>query len=155
MSYADFSNVLARLNYKILDLQPFSPVQPGSEFDAFCILAMQTFMISFWHTPCIQHELFRRLHNCLIDSIKTLVENGTGNDEIILWSLFVGACSIFRTFDDPWFQATTLRLARQLGLKSWDDTLLFLNKFPWIPFFHEKMARKLWAALPTWDKDIL
>lgn len=152
ISYAHFSDILARINYKVLALRSFTSVKSSNTFDTFCQLSMQTFMISFWHTPCIQHELFYRLKGHFTASITHELQNEEVDNNMILWSLFIASCSIFRELDGPWFRSTTLGLVISLGVNSWVALHTLLNRFPWISFFHEKMARKLWAAINTWGK---
>lgn len=146
LSSASFTEVITQIGYKILAITATDSYNSPLSIEQFLQLAMQTFMISFWHTPCTKFQPFQLLQERLVRAVDELAINDTEHPELVLWALFIGSCSIFRDVGDPWLTSNITRLLKNVGLVTWSHTREVLSRFPWIGFFHDGAAQRLWYA---------
>lgn len=63
-------------------------------------------------------------------------------DELLLWTLFVSAVSVFETSDKDWLSAMMMRTVSSLGLQTWGETRAVLKSFLWINMIFDTAGKR-------------
>ncbi|KAF4448617.1 hypothetical protein F53441_7993 [Fusarium austroafricanum] len=141
LDFLEFQEALASISYRLLQFQPIDESRSKRDIQSAYHLGLSLFMMSiYWHNT--QHRLARP------GFVAALVKDVLGmldryEDEFAFWVLILGG---FLTAKDEreWRLQKLREKAEALGIVTWDEVKMFLEKFPWLNAIHDGPGRKLW-----------
>jgi len=152
--YQDMVNsVLQRL----LDYAPLGDVRPTELIDNICQLGLIAFMTTVIYRVGQKRSIYmvrasKLLHEqifaCNNSSKVSLKVNQ--HPPLRLWLAFIYAFSAPQDTQGSESTTTAIQNIQEatniLGLKTWEDTLSHLTRYPWVAPFHDEPGKKLWAS---------
>jgi hypothetical protein len=153
-SYAMHCTLLV-LGYRLVRISPLSGPRPHDYLANVIHLGLAAFMVTFLRRldrKIAEMPLLSSLARAAVDHIYNDQNWGQENQEVLLWSLFLGAASVFRGVDDSsWLVPKARRTMGALGLHSWEDVQGVLGTFPWVHALHDKAGWELWSRCTLTD----
>ena len=139
-----FHDKLLLLGYRLIHTSPLGGPRPISHVEDMVHLGLTAFIITFLRGFDRQIPNIPILSDLARAAAQENFENEQENQEVLLWTLFIGAASIFRQSDDAWLIPKTARAIHALDLYTWEDVVRTLLKFPWVNAVHDKAGQALW-----------
>jgi hypothetical protein len=138
-------NVLL-FGYRLISYSPLGGPRPSSHLENIVHLGLTAFVVTFLRG--FDRQLLKL--PILAELIRTATQqhyDAQQGQELLLWTLFIGAASVFKQSDDAWLKPKTRQTMHNLGLQKWEDVNVILIQFPWINAVHDEAAQKLWHSL--------
>lgn len=139
-----FHETTILIGYRLVSFSTLGGSRPTDSLENIVHLGLMAFIVSFLRgldrritdVPLLS-ELSRHAAQKAYD--------GEREDlEVLLWTLFIGTPSVYAPQDEEWLVPKTVDTMRALSLRSWDDVLGILTKFPWVHVVHDQGGRALW-----------
>lgn len=131
-----FQDVLLWAEYQLLTLPEFASCGGMQSLLRAGMLAFMTTWINYSGRASYDF-LANQLRNLLL----SIPEHSSA---LLLWTLFVGAISVFTIDDRLWLLPKLSRTLRKLALEDWDAVRKHLESQPWVHFIHDKRAQEVW-----------
>ncbi|KAH8695539.1 hypothetical protein BGW36DRAFT_382884 [Talaromyces proteolyticus] len=110
-------------------------------------LASLAFMTTwFGYGYCVSYTL---LGAQLKEALVVLDDKDFENCPSLMWTLFIGAISVFKDGDIHQLSRKFVYALKSLGLQRWTDTLQYLKQFPWVTRLHGKATFEVWGEIMT------
>ena len=150
-----FQGSLVSYAYRLLKICPMpertltDPNENAVHLGLLCFLTTMLFDKGKSHKEPYQ-LLASRLHK----AITSIHIDGSGTrTSQLLWTLFIGAVSVFRAVDRLWLLPRIRSCLFALQITSWEDALREIIKLPWVHVVHDKSGCALWkVTMKDWDK---
>jgi len=139
-----FHDNLLLLGYRLIYTSPLGGPRPISHVENVVHLGLTAFIITFLRGFDRQIPDIPILADLARAAAQENFDNEQENQEVLLWTLFIGAASIFRQPHDAWLIPKTTRAMHALDLDTWEDVVRTLVKFPWVNAVHDKAGQALW-----------
>ena len=131
-----FQDTLLWIEYRLLDISVFQN-PPGLEsMLRHAMLAFMTGWISSYGTA---------RYDFLADQLRqSLLSMSEESSPLFLWTLFVGAITVFTVDDHHWLVPKLSRTLRKLALQDWESVRRYLASLAWVHLIHDKPAKNIW-----------
>ena len=139
----DFSEHAFLLIHNLIDLAPLRGVRPSSALDdllQLSLLAIMTTVLPNYTADQVRYELLAKLLKRAIERYNvTTIKHW----KFLLWSVFAGRVSIFRSDEDTWVVPMLATIVQHLEIASWDQARRILDGYCWIRVTHDRVAIKI------------
>ena len=135
---------LLLLGYRLNYTSPLGGPRPISCVENMIHVGLTAFIITFLRGFDRQIPDIPILSDLARSAAQENFDNEQENQEVLLWTLFLGAASIFGQPDDAWVIPKTTWAMHALDLHTWEDVVRTLDKFPWVNAAHNKAGQALW-----------
>ncbi|KIX04844.1 uncharacterized protein Z518_05715 [Rhinocladiella mackenziei CBS 650.93] len=132
------------LGYRIIHLSPLGGSRPVERLENKLHLGLITFVATFLLSITRKLPEFCLLSRLLRSAAQEDLEEDEENQEVLLWTLFLGRASIFKKSDDSWLIPRMTEITSALGYSNWKDISRTLRKFPWVNALHDRPGQALW-----------
>jgi hypothetical protein len=137
----DYSDAVCVRLHHLLHFSPLGSIRPVAPLDNLVHLALVAIMTTLM--PEYFHNQAR--YNLLSNLLRRALQSHEGDDEIILWALFVGFSTVLNNeVDARWIKVLALDASVRLGLGDWGDVSCVLRKYGWIHVFYDRFGTRLW-----------
>ncbi|KAI8631850.1 hypothetical protein F5Y19DRAFT_377458 [Xylariaceae sp. FL1651] len=149
----DFHNVLLLVGYRILNVRPLNtPLEVTDKLELLLQLGLTALMTKFFVTLGLKQPDARLLNSCIFSAAQLECYDSKEAQELLLWLLCTGNASMSKALNEeiwliPKISEVTRRL--ELDLRSWEDVLEILQKFPWVSVFQDEAAQALWNQVSS------
>lgn len=144
-----FHDVLLLFGYRLLHISSLGGPRPSGWLENTLQASLVVFMSSFLTGLGGILPNFPPLSKLARSLAQDFPGGGTDEDEVYLWTLFIGSTSVFSKQDDAWLIPRIQKTMLALDLHDWEDVSQLLTKFPWVHVLHDKPALALWNRLTT------
>ena len=139
-----FHDNLLILGYRLICASPLGGPRPISYVENLVHLSLTAFIITFLRGFDRRIPDIPILSELARSAAQENFDNEQEIQEMLLWTLFIGAASIFRRPDDAWLIPKTTQTMHALELHTWEDVVRTLVKFPWVNAVHGQAGKALW-----------
>lgn len=137
------------LGYRLVNISPLSGPRPHDHLIDTIHLGLVAFVVTFLrglHRKISERPLLSSVARAAVDNIYHDEKGVQEDQEVLLWFLFLGAASVFRSVDhSSWLILKARQTMNALDLSSWVDLQEVLVKFPWVHTLHDKAGWELWS----------
>ncbi|KAH8894513.1 hypothetical protein GQ53DRAFT_820893 [Thozetella sp. PMI_491] len=141
-----FYDVIAFIGYRLVKIRPLSGARLTSHWDDAIHLSLLSLTMSCYIGPQKVSE-YTILAEQIRISMQSLLGQGTKDNELILWLLFVNRIAALGPEDDAWM-IPKIKIAGQiLGVTEWQGVRETLRKFPWIDALFDEAGEAIWMQV--------
>lgn len=103
-----------------------------------------TLFFQFGRSERLSYDLLAEKFRIAIES---RINNGLPQDSFLLWLLFIGGISVFRSSDETWLYYETGTCLSTLHIDSWSKAKEEIQTFPWINTAHDNAGQRMWQDM--------
>ncbi len=125
-----FHDYLLLLGYRLIYTSPLGGLRPINYVENVVHLGLTSFIVTFLRGYDRQITNIPILPELARSAAQEHFDSEQENQELLLWTLFIGAASIFRPSDDAWSIPKTTQAMHVPDLYTWEDVVRTLVNFP-------------------------
>jgi len=140
-----FQELLISVCYRLMAFDAVENKKRCAVQDGYQI-GLTLFMMSLF----LQYGRRRVLnYDNMTQRLKRILESSTlrGEDEFVLWLLMTGGVWVLDDADMEWLHPKIKAHAEGMGLRSYEEVLECVEKYPWIGKLHEEPGRTIWNCI--------
>jgi hypothetical protein len=138
-----FHDTIILWGYRLIYISPVGDLHFTNRLENALYMGLAAFLITF--TRRLDHSIpdMPLLSELARSAAQEHFDDAKETQELLLWLLFVGECSIFKETDDAWLVPSVMQKMQALDLHTWEDVQQTLAKWPWVSVLHDKTGEAL------------
>ncbi|KAI8966282.1 hypothetical protein F5Y11DRAFT_188817 [Daldinia sp. FL1419] len=138
-----YHDTLILIGYRLVHVRPLPTDNPGHVVHMGLLMLMANFLLSLMHRLPDLPLLREQMRALVLEQFP----EGTQNEEVLLWVLFMAGITIFKRSEDESLMQRVKQTIFSLNLQGWDEICRVFSRFPWINALHDKPGQALWNRL--------
>ncbi|KAF2876646.1 hypothetical protein BDV95DRAFT_602616 [Massariosphaeria phaeospora] len=138
-----FQEIFVSISYSLIEFDSMQDRKELSTTHASYHVGLTIFMMTFF----LQYGRQRIMKfESITQRLRTVIERGLMDDkkDLMLWLMMMGGIWMLDDADVNWLAPKVRCLAQEMGLRSWDEVIIHIIKYPWIHDLHDEPGGIFW-----------